>query len=95
MPKRFKDHGYDQFHSEDEKLYIGGSEIIKGWKSHTSNWVWYATKLESKDPDIYFGFVQGLASEWGTWYLSDMSEQGILEIPTKELHLSTKIVTEQ
>jgi len=95
MVKRFKDHKYDQFHAEDGKLYIGGSEIIKGWKSHTNSWVWYATNLESKKPMIYFGFVQGMASEWGTWYKTDMDSVDIVEIPTEELHLQTKIVTEQ
>lgn len=93
MVKRFKDHAYDQFHSQDGMLYIGGSQIIKGWKDLTSTWVWYATELESKNPDIYFGFVQGIASEWGTWYATDVAEMH--EIKSENLHLSTKLVTAQ
>lgn len=73
---------YDEFSLEDGKYCIGGKEIFHIWKS-VSGWVWYATKVVTKDkiPSIYEGYVQGNFNEWGSWYASDMKDSMIQEIP--------------
>jgi len=75
---------YDEFTRKDGKECIGGYEIKKAWES-MSGWYWIATKLETKNKDkspfIWYGYVQGLENEWGTWYDSDMKLKNIWEIP--------------
>jgi len=36
----------------------------------TGSWTWYATEFDGKD--IFFGLVDGLELEWGTFRLSEL-----------------------
>lgn len=48
-----------------------------------SNWTWYATEGEPDDDDFrFFGYVIGLAEEWGYFVLSELeSARGPLGLP--------------
>lgn len=65
------------------KLFIDGTEVLRGWESYTG-WYWFATEKveerrvgkggggsmiggEEKNDTIWFGFVQGTEEEWGNF----------------------------
>lgn len=88
------------FTSHNDKLFIDGKEVIKGFESF-SGWYWFATKVDRKqdsimangkivkDDTIYYGFVQGFEEEWGPFSLAELTpliEKGkVWEIPKANL----------
>lgn len=49
--------------------------VIRMWES-SMGWIWIATRkpYPVTDPDCYYGFVVGLANEWGTWNAESIME---------------------
>lgn len=95
MAKIDKKAKYDEFTTKDNKHCVGGYEIIKCWLG-INGWKWYATTIETmkdKKPFIYYGYVEGDFSEWGTWYATDMESMGITEIPIKNLGNMAEFIT--
>jgi len=92
-----------KFESRSGELYIDGEKIIKGWESF-SGWYWFAVKKEGKQDSvmsdgkvvkgdvIWFGFVQGVEEEWGTWSEAELAELmkkgAVWEIPRSNLPYS-------
>ena len=91
-----------KFESKNEKLFIDGKEVIRGWESF-SGWYWFATELSYKqdsqlqdgtiikDDEIYFGLVQGFEEEWGYFSKGEIEAVGkykVWPIPQKNLHFS-------
>ena len=37
---------------------------------HRKGWTWYAMAYE-EDRRVFWGYVEGFANEWGSWYLDD------------------------
>ena len=74
---------YNEFTMEGNIHCIGGKEIFHIWHGITNGWKWYATKVvtQKKIPSIYEGYVEGIESEWGSWYASDMDNNLIEEVP--------------
>ena len=72
--------------NRNNKLYIDGKRVIKGWESF-SGWYWFAT--EKMSDDIYYGYVQGLEEEWGQWSMSEMkpliAQNRVWEIKKQDL----------
>jgi len=94
MAKIDKKAKWDEFSTIDDKLCIGGYEVLKAWMNPTMEgkdqvgWYWLGTKIETKqkgEPFIWYGFVKGFENEWGTWYQSDMLTEGTIEVPLNEL----------
>ena len=64
------------FEAKDDKLYIDGKEVLRGWESF-SGWYWFGVEIDRRqDSDmgdgtiiendtIWFGFVQGQCDSWG------------------------------
>ena len=86
MAKLDKRARYNQFSKVGDKFCIGGSEIFHIWKGDTGMgiWTWYCTQITTKNkiPSTYYGYVQGVEAEWGSWYASHM--KGMQEIPKEE-----------
>ena len=68
--------------------------VIKGWESY-SGWYWFATEMEKKDyggAPLWFGYVQGLHDEWGTFWqgeLDPLIEMGkVWEINPQDLPIA-------
>lgn len=91
-----------KFEAKDGCLYLDGKKVVKGWES-LSGWYWFATEKigeqktlradgRSVRDTIWFGFVQGLFDEWGTWSQAEleglMSKGKVWEIPAKNLPYS-------
>lgn len=92
-----------KFESKNGALYIDGKKILKGWESF-SGWYWFGTEIEGrqasimadgrlvKNDPIWFGFVQGIEEEWGTWSEGELEEQikkgRVWEIPKANLPYS-------
>jgi len=76
------------FTTQDEKLFIDGNEVIRGWESY-SGWYWFATEKGKYDGE-YFGFVQGHEEEWGYFNEKEFQQlKGqIWEIPKENLVFS-------
>jgi len=94
MAKIDKKAKWDQLTIKDNKLCVGGYEVMKAWKSPNmqskdgKGWRWFGTKIETKrggEPFIWYGYVIGFDNEWGTWYQTDMDAVDITEIPKEEL----------
>lgn len=84
----------NKFESKDNKLYINGKVVLKGWESFTG-WYWFATEIEKEtynDLPVYFGFVQGFEEEWGNFTESELNDliklNQVWEIPQKSLSIS-------
>lgn len=84
-----------KFESRNDKLFIDGKEVLKGWESF-SGWYWFATeKVQVQDSEIdgrvikndqiWHGFVQGLEEEWG-----DFSEGEIMALSPKTWKIPKK-----
>jgi hypothetical protein len=43
----------------------------KFFDPYATNWTWYATAFDEAE-GIFYGYVEGWANEWGSWYLSDL-----------------------
>lgn len=55
------------------------------YANNDKSWIWHITKYEGKGKSIGFGFVKGIFPEWGSFYMSDLSQsQGINPIPEEE-----------
>ena len=90
-----------KFESKEEKLFIDGKEVIRGWESF-SGWYWFATEICEKQDSVmgdgqvvendqmFFGLVQGFEEEWGYWTLAQLKECGnkVWGIPKKNLPFS-------
>ena len=92
-----------KFESKEGCLYIDGKKVLKAWESF-SGWYWFAVAEEGKqdsilsdgkvikDDTIWFGFVQGIEEEWGTWSEGELKElmaKGMVwEIPNANLPYS-------
>ena len=52
-----------------------------------ANWTWYISELD-RENNIAFGYVQGLASEWGSFSLDELKEvKGALGLPIeRDMH---------
>jgi len=64
--------------TREDGLYINGQKVIKGWESF-SGWYWFATEMEQENyggAPLWFGFVQGMCDEWGTFPQSELDAQG-------------------
>ena len=77
--------------NKDGKLYVKDKEVIKGYESF-SGWYWFVTEIEEEDCEghpLYFGYVQGFADKWGTFWhgeLQPLIEQGtVWEIKEEDL----------
>ncbi|HEC60751.1 hypothetical protein LCGC14_0460870 [marine sediment metagenome] len=80
-----------KFETRDDGLYIGGKKVLAGWESFTG-WFWFGTershtqdsylneKVSIKDDQIWFGFVQGLDSEWGYFSQGEIEALGPLKV---------------
>ena len=81
-----------EFTSKEDKLYIDGKEVLRGWESF-SGCYWFATeKVDTQDsymgklPDgtddvakddtIFYGFVQMQEEEWGNFSLAELERMG-------------------
>lgn len=83
MAKIDKSAKWNEFTIKDGKHCIGGQEIFRVNKS-ISGWIWYQTQKPKVNPtpqDILYGYVEGMASEWGSWYADDMESSDIIEVP--------------
>ena len=81
-----------KFESKGNKLFIDEHEVIKGWESF-SGWYWFATEFVDDDDNgepLWFGFVQGMEEEWGTFSEAGLKALGsqAWEIPQKNLSFS-------
>ena len=76
------------FEEKDDKLYIDGKEVIKGWESF-GGWFWFATEVAQEMPQgkLYFGLVQGFEEEWGYFSEAELKSLGpkVWEIPKHAL----------
>ena len=85
------------FTTKDNKLFIEGREVIKGYESFTG-WYWFATEISGTqdsvidgkvfpDDTIYFGFVQGQFDEWGCFSKAELEQMHrmVWEIPRHSL----------
>ena len=77
--------------NKNGKLYARDKEVIKGYESYVG-WYWFVTEIEEEDYDghpLYYGYVQGLENEWGTFWYGEMKpliEKGkIWEIKEEDL----------
>ena len=91
----------NKFESREGKLFIDGKKVIKGWESF-NGWYWFATEIQDEglvdlgdgdvETKIYFGFVQGFDSEWGSFCEAELDEMiaknKVWEIPQKALEYS-------
>lgn len=82
-----------QLETRDDGLYIDGKKVLKGWESF-SGWYWFATeKLETQDSiisfdpevviendQIWFGYVQGLEDEWGSFSQGQIESLGKFKV---------------
>ena len=62
-----------------------------------AGWTWYATEGEADGDDFrFFGYVIGLAREWGYFMLSDIQEaRGPLRLPIeRDLHFKPAPISE-
>ena len=59
------------------------TKAIKSWYSPVLGWYWHAK--EDMGNGLYFGFVQGAASEWGDFTQSELDTAGASEIEPQEL----------
>lgn len=88
------------FEARGNDLYIDNQKVIKAWESF-SGWYWFATEKEGTQDSvmagevypndtIWFGFVQGLEEEWGSWSQAEIEQCAgkIWEIPKKNLPFS-------
>jgi len=86
-----------KFESRNGKLYIDGKKVLRGWESF-SGWYWFATeKVRTQVSEIngrpvqdtiWFGFVQGLEEEWGSFSQAELESLGkskVWKIPQKNL----------
>ncbi|MCD6226014.1 hypothetical protein J7J95_02990 [bacterium] len=92
-----------KFEAKNGNLYIDGKKVLKGWESF-SGWYWFGTEIEGKQDSIldsgevaendtiWFGFVQGVFEEWGSWSEAELKEQikkgRVWEIPKANLPYS-------
>ena len=79
----------NELNTREDGLYIGDKKVIKGWESF-SGWYWFATEMERKDyggAPLWFGFVQGLHDEWGTFSQAELDSMGwkVWEIKPQDL----------
>jgi len=88
------------FTTKGDKLFIDGKEVLKAWESF-SGWYWFGTEREQvqdsdfgngkivKGDQIWFGYVQGLEEEWGSFSeaeLNSLYTNGrVWEIPAKNI----------
>tara|TARA_R100001015_G_scaffold17228_1_gene9333 strand:- start:390 stop:671 length:282 start_codon:yes stop_codon:yes gene_type:complete len=69
--------------TEENKLMIEMTdgtkrEVLRGWESY-SGWYWFATKMERRDyggAPLWYGFVQGMYDEWGTFSQVELDSLG-------------------
>lgn len=94
MAKIDKKANWDEVTIIDNKVCIGGFEVLKAWTNpfleskSGKGWLWLATKIETKKegkPFIWYGYVKGFEDEWGTWYQTDTTLTGTTEVPLDEL----------
>jgi len=89
-----------KFTEKDDKLYIDGKKVLKGWESF-SGWYWFATELDRtqdsvingktyKNDKIWFGYVQGQEEEWGYFSEAELKSLGnrVWKLPSKSLSYS-------
>ena len=59
------------------------AKAIKSWKSDILGWTWHA---KEKTPDgEWFGYVEGIANEWGHFTNDDLEKASAYEIPYGDL----------
>ena len=88
------------FEEKDGDLYIDSQKVLKGWESF-SGWYWFATEKANrqdsiidgkvyKNDQIWFGYVQGFADEWGYFSQAELESLApkVWEIPKKNLPYS-------
>lgn len=82
-----------EFEAKDGMLYIDGKEIQKAWESLTG-WYWFGHEIVDRrdspykdDDEVWFGYVQGMDEEWGTWYQGELEdlEAAVWEIKEQDL----------
>ena len=75
----------------DGSMKIDGKNVIKIWESF-SGWYWYAiedqgsyTGVDQNGDDIqahaWYGYVQGMENEWGTWDSNELERAGVWTVP--------------
>lgn len=76
-----------RFETKNGKLFINDKEVLKGWES-LSGWYWFAVEKDREqisildggkecNDTIWYGFVQGLAEEWGCFSQAEIESLGI------------------
>jgi len=63
-----------KFEAKEDKLFIEGKEVLRGWESF-NGWYWFAVEKDHEQISlikgkevkdiIWFGYVQGFCEEWG------------------------------
>jgi Protein of unknown function (DUF2958) len=62
-----------------------------------AGWTWYATEGSPDGDDfVFFGYVQGIEAEWGTFSLSELRRiRGALGLPVeRDLHFRPRPVSQ-
>ena len=72
-------------------MKIDGKNVIKIWESF-SGWYWYAIEDQGSYTGIgadgnevqahaWYGYVQGMENEWGTWDSNELERAGVWTVP--------------
>ena len=75
----------------NSSMKIDGKNIIKIWESF-SGWYWYAIEDQGSYTGIgadgnevqahaWYGYVQGMENEWGTWDSNELERAGVWTVP--------------
>ncbi len=75
----------------DSSMKIDGQNVIKIWES-MSGWYWYAVEdqgsytgvgMDGEDiqAHAWYGYVQGMSNEWGTWDSNELEKAGVWTVP--------------
>ena len=75
----------------DNSMKINGKNVIKIWESF-SGWYWYAIEdqgsytgvgMDGKNVQAHawYGYVQGMENEWGTWDSNELERAGVWTVP--------------
>ena len=87
----------NRFETRNGNLFINDKKVLHGWESY-SGWYWFATeKIRTQESliggkvfrndAIWFGLVQGLVEEWGTFSQAELEclHPKLWKIPKKSL----------
>jgi hypothetical protein len=86
----------NRFEARNGRLFINGLKVLRGWESWTG-WYWFATEKVRQQVSringrpvkdtIWFGFVQGLEEEWGSFSQAELEAllPRVWEIPQSNL----------